>query len=51
MSVIKHSMEGNFISDSFYHMIIAKISILHGVTVYFEKIPCESCSEKSWFTK
>ena len=39
------------ISDSFYRMITPKISLFHGIIVYFRKNPCENPSEASWFAR
>ena len=39
------------ISDSFYHMIIRKISMFHEKSMYFEKIPRENRPEASCCTR
>ena len=46
----RYLIKWKFISDSFYYMIILKISIFHEKTVYFEKIPCKNCLERSCLT-
>ena len=48
--IVKHRMGWFFISDSFYHMVIPKISIFHYKSVYYGKIPLENRSEAPWLS-